>query len=42
MQRGRVESTIEVFEIGVVATPQGGRIELSWQDTVYYVDFIVG
>lgn len=42
MQRGTLDSTVEVFEIEVVPTDGGGRIELRWQNTVYFVPFTVG
>ncbi len=42
MQRGPLDSTVEVFEIEVVPTDGGGRIELRWQNTVYFVPFTVG
>ena len=42
MQRGSLDTTVEVFEIEVVPTDGGGQIELRWQNTVYYVPFTVG
>jgi hypothetical protein len=43
MRRDRLDDTVEVFEIRVVPDGQGGgRIELRWDDTAYWVPFTVG
>lgn len=44
MRRDRLEERVEVFEIRVVEDAAGeaaGRIELRWDDTVYWVPFTV-
>lgn len=43
MRRDRLDDTVEVFEIRVVPDGHGGgRIELRWDDTGYWVPFTVG
>ena len=39
MRRDRLDETVEAFEIRVVEADGGGRIELRWDDTVYWVPF---
>lgn len=41
MRRDMLDETVEVFEIRAVETEEGGRIELRWDDTVYWVPFTV-
>jgi hypothetical protein len=41
LRRDRLDETVEVFEIRVVELESGGRIELRWDDTVYWVPFTV-
>ncbi len=41
LRRDILEETVEVFEIRVVPTDGGGRIELRWDDTTYWVPFSV-
>jgi len=44
MRRESLDENVEVFEIRVVENPEGdgGRIELRWAETVYYVPFTAG
>ena len=42
MRRDQLDETVEVFEIRVVPDGDGGRIELRWDDVVYWVPFTVG
>lgn len=43
LRRDRLEETVEVFEIRAVLDGENaGRIELRWDDTVYWVPFTVG
>lgn len=39
LRRDRLDERVEVFEIRVVDYEDGGRIELRWDDTVYWVPF---
>lgn len=39
MRRSSLDERVEVFEIRVVPHENGGRIELRWDDTVYWVPF---
>lgn len=41
MRRDMLDETVEAFEIRAVETDEGGRIELRWDDTVYWVPFTV-
>ncbi len=41
MRRDMLDETVEGFEIRAVSTDEGGRIELRWDDTVYWVPFTV-
>jgi len=41
MRRDMLDETVEVFEIRVVPADGGGRIELRWDDTAYWVPFTV-
>ncbi|MDA0311897.1 MAG: DUF2911 domain-containing protein [Gemmatimonadetes bacterium] len=41
LRRDALDETVEVFEIRVVAADDGGRIELRWDDVVYWVPFTV-
>lgn len=43
LRRDRLDERVEVFEIRVVEDPTGeadGRIEIRWDDTVYWVPFV--
>ena len=42
LRRDSLDETVEAFEIRVVEADGGGRIELRWDDTVYWVPFTVG
>lgn len=42
MRRSALDETVEVFEIRVVPDGAGGRLELRWDDVVYWVPFTVG
>jgi hypothetical protein len=39
MRRDRLDEVVEAFEIRAVETEEGGRLELRWDDTVYWVPF---
>ncbi len=41
LRRDALDETVEAFEIRVVEAEGGGRIELRWDDTVYWVPFTV-
>jgi len=41
LRRDALDETVEVFEIRVVPADGGGRIELRWDDVVYWVPFTV-
>lgn len=41
MRRDRLDETVEAFQIRVVQADGGGRIELRWDDTAYWVPFTV-
>jgi hypothetical protein len=41
MRRDPSAETVETFEIRAVETDDGGRLELRWDDTVYWVPFTV-
>ncbi|MEQ8329429.1 MAG: DUF2911 domain-containing protein [Longimicrobiales bacterium] len=41
MRRDMLDETVEAFEIRAVETDEGGRLELRWDDTVYWVPFTV-
>jgi hypothetical protein len=42
MRRSMLDEKVEVFEIRVVEADGGGRIELRWDDVVYWVPFTAG
>ena len=44
LRRDALDENVEVFEIEVVENEagDGGRIELRWGETVYFVPFTVG
>ena len=42
MRRSMLDEKVDVFEIRVVESDGGGRIELRWDDVVYWVPFTVG
>lgn len=42
LQRDRLDETVESFQIRIVPEGRGGRIELRWDDTVYWVPFTAG
>lgn len=39
MRRDTLDEVVEAFEIRAVETDEGGRLELRWDDTVYWVPF---
>lgn len=41
LRRGQLDEVVEAFEIRVVEAEGGGRIELRWDETVYWVPFTV-
>ena len=41
MRRDHLDERVEGFEIRAVAATEGGRLELRWDDTVYWVPFTV-
>ncbi len=42
LRREALDENVEVFDIRVVPDGDGGRIELRWAETVYYVPFTAG
>ena len=42
LRRDSLDETVETFQIRVVPADVGGRIELRWDDTVYWVPFTAG
>jgi hypothetical protein len=42
LRRESLDDSVEIFEIRVVPADEGGRIELRWAETVYFVPFTAG